>query len=249
MSEVVLALEFWGFDTCSLTTSANNKTEAGAPGLTGTSPGQAIGTDEVQDQSNTRQESEHGTKTTDNSTESTGSGFQSKSKAEQKGSSSSSTDTLDVVTEPPVRANSPTPSGAPGATGTSPNQPLGRDASRDDSSQSQNHHKRNVDSSSRDTSSTDIKASDASKSEGKPSASGNPKTGPGVTANSKKSDFDGPNASFSSEIGSKDDPARVAEQRMFEQNAQRGDVGSMGKKQDSITGGGQFDVLKSEEAA
>jgi hypothetical protein len=71
------------------------------------------------------------------------------------------------------------------------------------------------------------------------------------SSTTRKSDgeFDGPNASFSSEIGSKEDPGVVAEEKMYAQNAQHGDIGSMGVKQDSITGGGQFDVLKSEEAA
>lgn len=241
------------------------------------------------------------------------------------------------MTEPPVRASTPTPSGAPGATGASPNQPFGGDEWRDDPPEVHDHHKHNnhakkemSNSSEKDlpsssNPSTDSMTSSADKSESKPSASGGSETNPGVTAStktpagavgptgtapmeaigddksqdsshkthvhhkhdshhsaetassqeasgnsfvaptenftpssdstkepsstSKKSEFDGPNASFSSDIGSKEDPGRLAEEKMFEQNAQRGDVGSMGVKQDSITGGGQFDVLKSEEAA
>lgn len=262
----------------------------------------------------------------------------SESTTKERNSESQSKGSLDVVTEPPVRASIPTPAGAPGATGTSPNQPFGGDESRDDSPNVHDHHKSNghsikqgshaseKDGSSHSKSSTDSRPSDAHKSESNTSTSGGSEKDPGVTASTKtpagaggptgtapmeaigddasrdtshkthehhkhhshhsaentssqkgsekssitpkeksapsvnstedstnnvlkKSEFDGPNASFSSEIGSKEDPGRVAEQEMFEKNAQRGDVGSMGVKQDSITGGGQFDVLESEEAA
>lgn len=126
-------------------------------------------------------------------------------------------------------------------------QPVGDDESRDNSHKTHVHHKHDSHHSAETTSSQKANGSSpiAPTESSKPSSDSTKDS----SSISKKSEFDGPNASFSSEIGSKEDPGRVAEEKMFEQNAQRGDVGSMGVKQDSITGGGQFDVLKSEEAA
>ncbi|TID17327.1 hypothetical protein E2P81_ATG07903 [Venturia nashicola] len=110
-----------------LATPANTKIAAGAPGLTGTSPGQDIGTAKVQDQSNTRQELKNPHDHVDKSTKPTSSKSQTKLQSEETKPKIGSKDSLDVVTEPPVRASTPTPSGAPGATGASPNQPFGGD--------------------------------------------------------------------------------------------------------------------------
>ncbi|KAE9965093.1 hypothetical protein BLS_007849 [Venturia inaequalis] len=320
-----------------LTKSANTKTDVGAPGPTGTSPGQDIGTDEVQEQSHNKQQPKHSHDHVDKLKKPASSESQSTQRIEEEKLNNQNEDSLDVVTEPPVRASTPTPSGAPGATGASPNQPFGGDELRDERPENGIQHKHNDHSKEQDThssekdvsslsgSSTDSNTSSAYKSESKPSVTAGSETDPGVRASTKtpagavgptgtapmetigddesrddshktpvyhernshvsgetsssqkasedassiskekeaassdstedsskqieSSGFDGPNASFSSEIGSKEDPGRVAEEKMIEQNAQRGDVGSMGVKQDTITGGGQFDLLESEEAA
>lgn len=58
---------------------------------------------------------------------------------------------------------------------------------------------------------------------------------------------DAPNASFNNEIGTKNDPARLAEQKVDERNAQSAaDVGY--ERDDKVSGGGQYDVLKDEAA-
>jgi hypothetical protein len=332
------------------TTSANTKTEAGAPGATGTSPGQDIGTDKVQDKSNTYKEPKH---SHDHADKSSKSEPHHKSHKE-KHSKNDSKDLLDASSQ--TTASTPTPSGAPGATRASPMEPFGGDESRDESPKVHDHHKHHDHSKKDETHSSEERPSSNIKPAANSKSSGDGETNPGVSASAKtpagsggptgtgpmepigsdesrndspkihghhkhdshhsaktedtpitkikaiqdgtdsskqsskdesdgtpitkskaisdgkdttstsstkyssssqdtsstikKSDgeFDGPNASFSSEIGSKEDPGRVAEEKMYEQNAQHGDVGSMGVKQDSITGGGQFDVLKSEEA-
>lgn len=54
-------------------------------------------------------------------------------------------------------------------------------------------------------------------------------------------DSDAPNASFEAEIGSKDDPGRVAVQRVQEEDAPV--AGGGGGRQTEVTGDGQFDGL------
>lgn len=122
------------------------------------------------------------------------------------------------------------------------------DGSRDDLRKSHVHHKHDSHHSAGATSSQ--KANEHTPMTpnrgGSATSSDSTKDSSGQT---EPAEFDGPNASFSSDIGGKEDPGRVAEKKIFEQNAQRGDVGSMGVKQESITGGGQFDILDREEAA
>lgn len=60
-------------------------------------------------------------------------------------------------------------------------------------------------------------------------------------------DDSAPNASFNSEIGTKNDPARLAEQKIDERNAQS--AADVGYQRDSkVSGDGQYDVLRDETA-
>ena len=61
-------------------------------------------------------------------------------------------------------------------------------------------------------------------------------------------DSDAPNASFSGDIGGKNDPGRAAELKFAEMNAQAAHDAGSGPRQKEITGDGQFDVLKEESA-
>jgi len=59
---------------------------------------------------------------------------------------------------------------------------------------------------------------------------------------------DAPNASFNNDIGGKNDPGRLAEQKMQLHTAQSGgDAG--GPRQKGVTGDGQFDALSNNESA
>lgn len=60
---------------------------------------------------------------------------------------------------------------------------------------------------------------------------------------------DAPNASFSTDIGGKNDPGRVAEQKFANLNARAGGNAATSQKQDDgVTNDGQFDVLKETSA-
>jgi hypothetical protein len=61
-------------------------------------------------------------------------------------------------------------------------------------------------------------------------------------------DSDGKNASFTSEIGSKDDPGRLAEEKFLRQNADAADDAGMPRQQ-GATGDNSFDALGSETSA
>ncbi|RDI77754.1 hypothetical protein Vi05172_g12302 [Venturia inaequalis] len=265
------------------TKSANTKTDVGAPGPTGTSPGQDIGTDEVQDQSNNKQQPKHSHDHVDKLKKPASSESQSTRRTEEK-LNSQNEDSLDVVTEPPVRASTPTPSGAPGATGASPNQPFGGDELRDerpengiqnkhnDHSKEQDTHSSEKDVSSLSGSSTDSNTSSAYKSESKPSVTAGSETDPGVRASTKTpAGAVGPTGTapmetigddesrdpvhhqhdshVSGETSSSQKASEDASSISKEKEAANSDSTEDSSKQISITGGGQFDLLESEEAA
>jgi len=236
------------------TTSVNTKLDAGAPGPTGTSPGQDVGSDDNQVQLNTHQEPKQA-----HSASSKKSGTSSSSK-DEKGMKSDSMNLLDTSgttastntnkesltsaeTDPGVTASTKTESGAPGPTGTAPGEGIGSDETRDESPKHHDHHKHHDNQKAESNHCKTLSKTGSSSKSPHNSTSGT------STSNKSEDGFDGPNASFTSEIGSKNDPGRVAEKNMYEKNAQTGDVGSMGVKQGSITGGGQFDALNQEESA
>lgn len=56
------------------------------------------------------------------------------------------------------------------------------------------------------------------------------------------------NASFTSDIGDKDDPGRLSENHLQRQTLESGiDAGASGPRQKEITGDGQYDVLETEQ--
>jgi len=59
-------------------------------------------------------------------------------------------------------------------------------------------------------------------------------------------DENAPNASFDSDIGDKNDPGRLAEQKFQREDAQAGFDAGSGPRQTKITGDGQFDALGEE---
>jgi hypothetical protein len=195
--------------------TASTKTGGGAPGPTGTSPGESIGSDGSRDES-PKHHNHHKHHT-----------HQAQSHPTDKKSSSE--------TDLGVFRSSKTGGGVPGPTGTSPGEGIGGQDTSSASYQSSTHHSTGQSSKSSNTDSGSI-----------PSHTISSQTS---TSKTQADGFDGPNASFTSEIGSRDDPGSLAEERIYEKNAQTGDVGSMGSKQDSITGGGQFESLNREESA
>ncbi|KAL9015950.1 MAG: hypothetical protein Q9185_006673 [Variospora sp. 1 TL-2023] len=68
--------------------------------------------------------------------------------------------------------------------------------------------------------------------------------GKNITEGGFESD-DGKNASFTSEIGSKDDPGRAAEEQF--QTKAVGSAGAKGPRQQGVTGDGQYDALETDQ--
>lgn len=61
-------------------------------------------------------------------------------------------------------------------------------------------------------------------------------------------DDSAPNASFNAEIGSKDDPSLLAEQKFERENAQTAGDSAGGPRQSELSGDGQYDSLRDESA-